>query len=323
MNHHDQPVLHSGKTTEAAARPADTATTPLKWSVTRIAHAPAGGVWGISWLRLANSQRSFRCPRARAFTLIELLVVIAIIAILAALLLAALSRAKIEGDRITCLNNVKQWCTGFISYKEDNEDNLPREGHRQTQPGIIGYDSWAQVRDTNNLDVWYNGVPLAMGVQPAYKYAPSSRNAEFYENRLFHCPAASFPSGYLTDTRPYFSLVMNSQLIRYPNEAIRYPLIQNPTDTVLFLDARVNKDEVKVDPGQHNTYLGAPAAYARGFAARHGKSGNLGFCDGHAESWLGINVVGPNGYSTYSRFRISRPIWTANPYISPDNPSSD
>jgi prepilin-type N-terminal cleavage/methylation domain-containing protein/prepilin-type processing-associated H-X9-DG protein len=60
----------------------------------------------------------------RAFTLIELLVVIAIIAILMAILMPALSRAREQGKRAACMNNLKQLQLSWILYADENDDKI-------------------------------------------------------------------------------------------------------------------------------------------------------------------------------------------------------
>lgn len=60
----------------------------------------------------------------KAFTLIELLVVIAIIAILMAILMPALNRAKEQGKRAACMNNLKQLALGWLMYADENNDRI-------------------------------------------------------------------------------------------------------------------------------------------------------------------------------------------------------
>jgi prepilin-type N-terminal cleavage/methylation domain-containing protein len=261
-----------------------------------------------------------------AFTLIELLVVVAIIAILAALLLPVLGAAKEKARQIQCLSNLKQWALAFSLYSDDN-DFIPREGFRND--GTVRVDNWAQVRDPISKDVWYNALPPLMGEQPARNYASSmtGQRAKFYESRVFHCPSAlsKFPPGMSNDNSACFSVAMNSKLIQrpllYPEASIPFGIIARPSDTVAFLEERVNRTEAFAAPGQSqfNLDLGQPAACPTRFAIRHRLMGNLAFCDGRAAFFRGPQVVETRpgrslGMAIYPDGDI---LWCANPADDP------
>jgi prepilin-type N-terminal cleavage/methylation domain-containing protein/prepilin-type processing-associated H-X9-DG protein len=74
--------------------------------------------------RVVHKQPTNR-TRDRAFTLVELLVVIGIIAVLVAILLPALSRARLQSQRVVCATQMRELVAATVMYCNDNKGFLP------------------------------------------------------------------------------------------------------------------------------------------------------------------------------------------------------
>jgi len=225
-----------------------------------------------------------RTQSVGGFTLIELLVVIAIIAILAALLLSALSKAKIRAQTIYCLNNVKQLELCCHLYASDFNDFWPQN----QVGGFVGAPS-----STNGPTTAANALSWCPGIAPQ---DPSLTNTVMAGNiysyaknpAIYHCPADQSSVDYLPGvprTRSFcmdISLGCDDALTTYH----KFTEITQPSPAGLFVFIDTQEDDIwDATFGIFSPDSPSAGDWLDLAADRHGRGANLSFADGHVEHW--------------------------------------
>ena len=238
------------------------------------------------WRLQREGKGAFQSLTTHGFTLIELLVVIAIIAILAALLLPALTRAKVKAQDISCRSNLRQLQLCWQLYVDDNNQALP-----PTSTWQKGANSW-ESREPS----WAVG-----DAKDDVSTTNLQRGLLFPYNRsvgIYRCPAdktavVGYPS--VLRTRTYqLDAFLNDWYMGgippwYPNpwERRKFSELVNPppTGVLTFIDSHpTTGDEAdftqvfKEAARQDDAWSCLPGE-------QHNRGGNLAFADGHVEHW--------------------------------------
>ena len=271
--------------------------------------------------------------RLKAFTLIELLVVIAIIAILAALLLPALTRAKLRATEAACLSNHRHLSMAWKMYASDNGDKIVglEEGIRDAwewrlqsndpkisaDPSLTGLSGNARATKIIQLTFQYG---------PLFQYAPNPG--------IIHCPGdvrtklagvqfaydSYSGTGFLNGSfRVLGSAQYKDNVIYKDNQVL------HPSTGIVWLEESDDRPNYCNPPFSENLggfimNVGTPPSFLDASwidypSVNHGNKSTFDFVDAHAE---GHKWTTPQNYPTRSgpSQACADSRWTAQRYPS-------
>lgn len=111
----------------------------------------------------------FRTRNRGAFTLVELLVVIGIIAVLVAILLPALSRARLAAKEVVCESNLRQFGFAVQMYVGQYNGSLPQKGPDGSNQTTNSFSPPGGVRGFDDPTVWFNSLPPFINSKTYYE----------------------------------------------------------------------------------------------------------------------------------------------------------